>query len=158
MCKKAPTKSFGTVRQKTTMENRDTHLMLKIFRYQKLSKTPKTPPNRWSASTVSFSQLVIPELILISTYFVPIFTNMKEKSSSQIGAFFQPDFCQLSSRKRANIGCLRVWIFFSSNCSKFAVELDWNGKISHNVQNLRFFLKKYIYVFWKKILNFFWNC
>ena len=27
-------------------------------------------------------------------------------------------------------------IFFSQNCSKFAVECDWNSKISQNIQKL----------------------
>ena len=45
--------------------------------------------------------------------------------------------------------CSRYWMwkFFSLNCSKFAVESDWNSMISQNVPNLGFFEKK--------ILNFF---
>ena len=43
-------------------------------------------------------------------------------------------------------------VFFSSNCSKFAVECDWNSGNSQNVQNLGFF-KKNRWVFWKK-MNF----
>ena len=44
--------------------------------------------------------------------------------------------------------------FFSPNCSKFAVQCDWNSMISQNVQNLAFFGKLYG-VFRQKTLNFF---
>ena len=48
----------------------------------------------------------------------------------------------------------RCWLvqnvkFFSSNCSKFAVECGWDSKISHNVQNLGFCKKIYRWVFSK---------
>ena len=63
------------------------------------------------------------------------FRIWKAKSSSQMGAFFYPMFANWARSKRANIGCSRVWMsFFSSNCSKFAVECD--GKMVR-------FLKKF---------------
>ena len=37
--------------------------------------------------------------------FCAILKIWKAKSSSQIGAFFEPNVCQMSSRERANIGC-----------------------------------------------------
>ena len=44
--------------------------------------------------------------------------------------------------------------FFTLNCSKFAVECDWNRKNSQNVPNLGFF-EKIDGIFRKKTLNFF---
>ena len=57
--------------------------------------------------------------------FCAILKIWEPKSSSQIGASFSPDVFQLSSSKRAIIGCSRVEkSFFSSNGSKFAKECD----------------------------------
>ena len=49
-----------------------------------------------------------------------ILKNMKTKSSSQISPFSH-DVCHLNSRKRANIGCSRVWmsIFFHQIVANF---------------------------------------
>ena len=78
--------------------------------------------------------------------------NMESKIFLSNRCIFLPDVCQLSSRNWTNIGCSRVCQFFSSNCSKFVVERDWNSKISQNVQNLGFFKK--MDGFFEKILNF----
>ena len=64
--------------------------------------------------------------------------NMESKIFLSNRCVFLPDVCHLSSRKWANMGCSRVWNFFSSNCSKFAVECNWNSKISQNIQNFGF--------------------
>ena len=46
-------------------------------------------------------------------------------------------------------------IFFSLDCSKLAVECDWNSENSQNVQSLGFFGKKD--VFFEKKLEIFQN-
>ena len=51
------------------------------------------------------------------------------------GALFYPMFPNCVHVKRRSFTFLNVK-FFPPNCSKFAVEFDWNGKISQNVQNL----------------------
>ena len=43
--------------------------------------------------------------------------------------------------------------FFSKNCSRFAIECDWNSKIPQSVQNLGFFGKINVF-FSKKNLKF----
>ena len=79
---------------------------------------------------------------------------MKAKFCSQIGQSFYPMFenwaCVNEPRSVAHV----CEIFFSSNCSKFAVECDWNRKISQNIQNFGFFVKKWM-GFPKKVLIFF---
>ena len=69
--------------------------------------------------------------------------------------FFQPDVCQLRSRQHRQYVHVTEHEFFSPNCSKFAVECDWNSMISQNVQNLGFFWKKNRWVFRKKLWIFF---
>ena len=44
--------------------------------------------------------------------------------------------------------------FFSSNCSKFVIECDWNNKNSQNVQILGFFERKMDGFFEKKSWTF----
>ena len=44
--------------------------------------------------------------------------------------------------------------FFPPNCSKFAVECNWESKNSQNIQNLGFFWKNNVF-FSKKTLKFF---
>ena len=61
---------------------------------------------------------------------------MEAKSSSQIGAFFNPLFANWARAKTMLARSERE--FFLSNCSKFAEECDWNNKISQNVQKLGF--------------------
>ena len=77
---------------------------------------------------------------------------MEAKSSSQMGCFwlFLPDVCQLRSRHIGKfVHATEREISFWPNCSKLAVECDWNSKNSQNVQNLGFFWKNG-WVFWKK--------
>ena len=80
---------------------------------------------------------------------------MEPKSSSQMRYFwlFYPMFANCVHAKRQHrrfCSHLHVNLFFQTNCSKFAVECDWNSKNSQNVQNLGFFWK-IICVFWKKL-------
>ena len=54
-----------------------------------------------------------------------ILKNMKAKSSSQIGPFF---YTMFANRARAKTMLARSEReFFSPNCSKFAVECDWES-------------------------------
>ena len=60
-------------------------------------------------------------------------------SNWSFGRFLNPIFTNLT---RAKTMLARYeHEFFSSNCGNFAVECDWNSKISQNVQNLFFFQK-----------------
>ena len=79
--------------------------------------------------------------------------NLKAKSSSQMGISdvsftrclpiaFTP---HRHATERENI--------FWPNCGKFAVECDWNNKISRKAQNLGFFWK-HLWVFGKKLKIF----
>ena len=71
--------------------------------------------------------------------------NMEAKSSSQMRyfwRFFYPMFVNCVHATSASLfTLLNVKLFFWPNCSKFAVECDWNSKNSQNVQNLGFFWK-----------------
>ena len=56
---------------------------------------------------------------------------------------FLPDICQLRSRHIGKfVHASEREIFFWLNCSKFAVESDWNSKICQNVRNLGLSWKK----------------
>ena len=44
--------------------------------------------------------------------------------------------------------------FFSPNCSKFALEYDWNNKVFQSVQTFKF-LEKISFFFREKLLNVF---
>ena len=79
--------------------------------------------------------------------------------------FSFPDVWQLSSRT-LNDDHSRLWTwFFPPNCSKFAIESDWNCEISRNVQNLSIFgkidgffsEKNLIFSETLKVANCFWN-
>ena len=83
---------------------------------------------------------------------------MKAKSSTQMGHIdvfftrclpiaFTPTSALLFTSERE----FSFWL----NCSNFAVECDWNSKISQNVQKFGVFFKKKQMGFSKKILNFF---
>ena len=62
--------------------------------------------------------------------------------------FFKPDVCQLHSRHIGKFAdATEHEIIFWPNCSKFAVECDWNSKISQNVPILGLFLQKNMKVF-----------
>ena len=85
--------------------------------------------------------------ILSSSSFSTIL-HLGGKSSTQMGAFFyqmnanrlqtKTLFVQVSERE-----------FLPPNCSKFAVECNWNTKISENVQIFWFFLAKRIGFFFE---------
>ena len=82
---------------------------------------------------------------------------MEAKSSSQmryLWRFFNPMFANCVHTKTMFVHVSDREIFFSLNCSKFAVECDWNSENSQNVQNLFFFGKIYGF-FSKKTLKFF---
>ena len=97
-----------------------------------------------------------PKLFVILRH---IFKKMKAKSSSQMRHFRRfslPDVCQLRSRHIDKfVHATEREIVFRPNCSKFAVECDWNSRNSQNVQNLGFFEK--IDGFFEKNLIFFQN-
>ena len=95
---------------------------------------------------------------------------MEAKYSSQMGYFwrffFHPMFANCVHTKKMFVHVSEREIFFSLNCSKFAVECDWSGKNSQNVQKFGFFLEKYLGFFEEKpwnfseslhVTNFFWN-
>ena len=46
--------------------------------------------------------------------------------------FFPPDVCQLHSRQHRQFCSSEREIIFPPDCSKFAVEYDWNSKNSQN--------------------------
>ena len=79
--------------------------------------------------------------LLILFFFAPYCWEYESKIFPSNRSVFLPEVCQSSSHKQANIGCSRVWLsnFYSSNCFKFAVDCDWNCKISQNVPNSGFF-------------------
>ena len=88
-----------------------------------------------------------------------VFKKMKAKSSSQMGhfrRFFNPMFANCVHTKTMLVHVSELEIFFSLNCSKFAVECDWDNKNSRNVQSLVFFRKNEC-VFWKTNLENFQN-
>ena len=66
-----------------------------------------------------------------------------------------PMFANCVHVKRYSFAFLNVKVF-SPNCSKFAVECDWNSQNSQNFQNLCFFFGK-IDGFFKQNLDFFQN-
>ena len=75
-----------------------------------------------------------------------------------ISDFVLPDVCQLRSSHIGNyVEAFECEIIIWPNCSKFAVECTWNGKIPQNVWNLCFFSEKVDGFFEKKLeyLNFF---
>ena len=110
----------------------------------------KTNPINWEIVTLvsstkkprnlSFGYLRPVEILNYQSVIIlrHILKNLKTKSSSQISPFFTRCFpSELAERSQHRLfTCLK---FFSTNCRKFAVECDWNTKISQNVQNLGFF-------------------
>ena len=60
---------------------------------------------------------------------------MKAKSCSQIGLFFYPMFANWARVNEPTL-VVHMFEFFSSNCSKFAVECDWISS------KFGFFIKK----------------
>ena len=64
--------------------------------------------------------------------------------------FIYPMFAYCVDTKTTFVHVPEREIFFSLNCSKFAVECDWNSKNSQNVQNLSLFGK--IHGFFRKKL------
>ena len=91
-----------------------------------------------------FSSITIITLRLIQ--------NMEAKFSCQMRYFcvFLPDVCQLSSRHIGQfVHATERENSFWPNCSKFAVECDWNSKSSQNVQNWLFWKNRW--AFGKKI-------
>ena len=76
------------------------------------------------------------------------------RSNGSYPTFFSPMFANCVHASIGSLFTSEREIFFSPNCSRFAVECDWNSKISQNVQNLFFFFEKR-WVFRKKSLNFF---
>ena len=68
--------------------------------------------------------------------------------------FFYPMFANYDHTKTTFVHVSEREFCFSLNCSKFAVECDWNSKNSQNFQILGFFWKNR-WVFAKKTLNFF---
>ena len=69
---------------------------------------------------------------------------------------FLPDVCQLRSRQHRRYVHVTEHEFLSPNCSKIAVECDWDSKNSQNVQNLGFSTEK-LMGFLRKNLIFFQN-
>ena len=65
---------------------------------------------------------------------------MGGKSFTQMGAFFYPMSAICLPIANDIHARFSPWIF-SLNCSKFAVECDWNNKTSQNDQNLGLFGK-----------------
>ena len=53
--------------------------------------------------------------------------------------FFNPVFANYVHTKTMFFHVSEREIFFSLNCSKFAIECDWNSENSQEVQNLGFF-------------------
>ena len=103
----------------------------------------------------SFFKLFVrsPSLFLFRAIFFRIW---KAKSSSQTGAFFNVVFFANWARAKNNVGSrFWTWKLFSLNCSKLAVECDWNSKNSQYVRKLGFFCAKQMVLSWKKILKFF---
>ena len=68
-------------------------------------------------------------------------------SSTQTARLLKPTF----------VNCSHVCSRFSPTWSIFAVECDWNSKISQNVQDLRFFFEKIDVFFSEKKLEFLQN-
>ena len=69
---------------------------------------------------------------------------MKAKSSTQMGHFRRFFYTMLANcvhTKTMLVHFSERKIFFSLNCSKFAIEYDWNSKIPRNIQNLGFLEK-----------------
>ena len=69
---------------------------------------------------------------------------MEAKSSSPMrySDVFFTDVCQLPSRHIGKfVHATDHENIFRPNCSKFAVECNWNGKNSQNIQILGFFWK-----------------
>ena len=80
-------------------------------------------------------------LIQVCLLFRAPFYYMRAKSPTQMGAIFGP----MSANCLHSLKTMFVHVseseFHSANCSKFAVESDWNSQIFQSVQNFGFFWK-----------------
>ena len=118
-----------------------------IFFAAKLWSTSKIDKlYQWCKACVLYTSVRVYRLSL----FCSKLKIWKAKSASQIGASFYRMF---ANRAHVNESTSVVHVSsFLSDCSKFAVECDWNGKNSENVQNLGFFKKRWNFRW--KILSF----
>ena len=97
------------------------------------------PPQSRALLEFRLAKLFWSVQIMYRTFMRHILKNIKAKSSSQVGPFFPRDVRQLSSCKRANIGCSRVWNFFHERVAILPLECHWSRKNCQNVQNFGFF-------------------
>ena len=91
-------------------------------------------------------------------HFRHIYKKWKENPSRKWKDFFHPTLANcVHARWRCSFKFLNANTFFIPNCSKFAVECDWNSKISQNERRNLGFLNKIDGFFSKKNLYCFQN-
>ena len=83
-------------------------------------------------------------------YFAPYSLEYESKILLSNGCVFYPIFANWVRTKNDVDSHFWMWKLFSLNCSKFAVECNWNSKNSQNIQNSGSFWKNRLDGFFRK--------